>query len=151
MVSSNPRHQRLLFQSLGSLRQQKEQELQDIDDMMTKMVDEHPWLASATSPMELESDDPDTEKLLSRVRRCKTQSHAIIEVATLMGPEVHARAVAEILLRSGRWGARFETLRSRTTKILADHPDWIAQGNGRYRQACEETRTSDSTDVESVD
>lgn len=151
MIRPNRRQLRHIFQALHSRRQEKQLELDEIDDLMTAMVDEHPWLASAASAFESESADPDTEALLSKVRRCKTQAEAIIEVATLMGPEVHAREVAEILHRSGQWGAKFETLRSRTTKILADHPDWIAQGSGRYHQAHEDGRTSDWPVSEQID
>ena len=151
MIRPNRRQLRHILEALYARRQEKQLELDEIDDLMIAMFDENPWLANAASPFEAESDDPDTEALLSKVRRCKTQAEAIIEVANLMGPEVHARAIAEILHRSGRWGAKFETLRSRTTKVLADHPDWIAQGSGRYRNACEDTRTSDASISERVD
>ena len=107
-----------------------------IEDIMLDMVDEHPWLADAARhDAEREMDrDETTQALLAQVERAVNQPAAVVAVATLMGPDVHVRKVAELLYRSGRWKASPETLRTTTTKILAKHPNFLALGNGRYKQ-----------------
>lgn len=138
-------HLRVVFSSLKFRREWLIDQLAEIEAMVEEMRTRNPWLEDSTDGAVQGEDDLLADALISEIRRCTTQYEATMMVAASMGREVHAREIAELLLRSGRWHGTFNTLRSRVTRILRGAPDWHAVGNGRYHRVCPWDTAPDST------
>lgn len=83
--------------------------------------------------LELKSQEPVIDPIVSRIKKCKTQKEALYEIARMCGGQVKAKEASKLMMAAGLTNGKLSSMASTVHRLLHEGDDWEYIEPGVFR------------------